>query len=245
METGLDIVVPVYNERENFEALYQNLCTHVHTPWRVLVVYDFPQDTTLEVARPIAEKDPRVVLVLNEGKKVLGAMKTGLARAEAPAALVLMADDPVEIISQVDAMYARMNETGAAVVAASRYMPGGSHGKSFTFKAILSRTAGLSLYLLIGLPTHDATYATKLFRTSFLKKTPIESTRGFTYAIELTLKAYLSGEKIAEVPVKWTERTVGTSRFALFAWIKSYLYWYLWGMAQYYLLLGFLRVSRK
>jgi dolichol-phosphate mannosyltransferase len=244
MERGLDIVVPVYNERENFETLYKNICELVHTPWRLLMVYDFAGDTTLQTARPIAEKDPRVVLVLNEGKKVLGAMKTGLSRADAPAALVLMVDDPIEIINQIDAMYARMNETGAAVVAASRYMPGGSHGNSNTFKAILSRTAGLSLYLLIGLPTHDATYATKLFRTSFLRKTPIESTMGFTYAIELTLKAYLSGEKIAEVPVKWSERTVGMSRFTLLAWIRAYLYWYLWGFTQYYVLFGFLKVRK-
>lgn len=245
MQPVLDIVVPVYNERENFEALYKNLCTLVRAPWRMLMVYDFPEDTTLQVAQPIAERDSRVLLLQNEGKKVLGAMKTGLARAEAPAALVLMADDSIEIISEIDAMLARMDETGAAVVAASRYMRGGSHAGGSTFKGFLSRTAGLSLYLLIGLPTHDATYATKLFRTSFLRKTPIESVRGFTFAIELTLKAYLSGERIAEVPVKWTERTVGNSRFALFSWISSYLYWYLWGMMRYYFYFGFLRVRRK
>ena len=245
MSPALDIVVPVYNERENFEALYKNLCTLVRAPWRMRVVYDFPEDSTLLVARPIAESDPRVLLVQNEGKKVLGAMKTGLSYAEAPSALVLMADDSVEIIGAIDAMLARMDETGAAVVAASRYMKGGSHAGGGTLKGLLSRTAGLSLYLLIGLPTHDATYATKLFRTSFLRETPIESTRGFTFAIELTLKAYLAGERIAEVPVTWTERTVGTSRFALFSWISSYLYWYLWGMMRYYLCFGFLRVRRK
>lgn len=245
MQNAVDIVVPVYNERENFETLYKNVCTHVHASWRMLVVYDFPQDTTLLVAGPIAKNDERVVLVQNEGRKVLGAMKTGLLKVEAPSALVLMADDPLEIISAIDAMLACMKETGSAVVAASRYMKGGSHGSSNTLKAFLSRTAGLSLYLLIGLPTHDATYATKLFSTAFLRRTPIESTLGFTFAIELTLKAYLKGERIGEVPVQWNERTVGTSRFAFFSWISSYLYWYLWGFMHYYLFFGFLRVRRK
>lgn len=233
MEARLDIVVPVYNERENFETLYRHLCELVHTPWRVTVVYDFPEDTTLETARPISEKDQRVRLLRNEERGVLSAIKTGFKAAEAPQTLLLMVDDPPEIVRKIDAMVERMRETDATVVAASRYMQGGAHHGGNFFKGFLSRMAGLSLHFLLRLPIHDATYATKLFRTSFLQTTPIESTRGFTYALELTLKAHLNGQRIAEVPVVWMERTQGTSRFAFFGWLGAYLYWYLWGVSRY------------
>lgn len=234
MEPRLDIVVPVYNERENFEVLYRQLCESVRTPWRITVVYDFPEDTTLEVAQPIAEKDQRIRLLRNGERGALSAIKTGFKAAEAPHTLLLMADDPPEIIRKIDAMVERMRETDAAVVAASRYMQGGAHHGGNVLKGFLSRAAGLSLHLLLRLPIHDATYATKLFRTSFLQSTPIESTRGFTYALELTLKAHLKGERMAEVPVVWTERTQGTSRFAFFGWLGAYLYWYLWGVIRYW-----------
>ena len=236
MKPTLDIVVPVYNERENFEALYRNLNELVKTPWRVTVVYDFPEDTTLESARPLSERDPRVRLLKNDSRGVLPAIKTGFRAAEAPMTLLLMADDPPEIIEKVDALVARMQETGAAVVAASRYMKGGAHrGGGGFLKGLLSRMAGMSLHYVIGLPTHDATYATKLFRTPFLHENPIESTRGFTYALELTLKAYLNGERVSEIPVVWTERTKGSSRFKLLEWIPAYLGWYLWGVSRYFL----------
>ncbi len=234
MEPAIDIVVPVYNERENFETLYCNICDLVKSEWRLTVVYDFPEDTTLIVAQPLAEKDQRIRLLLNESRGVLSAIKTGFKFASAPATLLLMVDDPPEIVEKIDTMMEQMRKTNSAVVAASRYMKGGSHHGGNLLKGFLSRMAGLSLHFLLRLPIHDATYATKLFRTSFLRETPIESKRGFTYALELTLKAHIKGEHISEVPVVWTERTQGVSRFAFFGWLGSYLYWYLWGVARYW-----------
>ncbi|RJR13524.1 glycosyltransferase family 2 protein [Candidatus Parcubacteria bacterium] len=230
MSSNVDVVVPVYNDPENFQTLYETLSKKVQSAWRLLLVYDMPEDTTLSVAQLLAEKDARVVLVRNSSRGVLSAIKTGFARAEAPATLLLMVDDPPEVIEKIDSMIGKMEENNAAVVAASRYMKGGSHTGGNPLKGFLSRMAGLSLHYVINLPIHDATYATKLFRTSFLKKTPIESTRGFTYALELSLKAYIQGEPLAEVPVAWRERTSGTSRFAFFGWLGSYLYWYFWGI---------------
>ncbi len=226
----VDIVVPVYNDPTNFRALYSYLQT-VKTPWRMLVVYDFPEDTTLEAVKEVAH-DARVVAVRNESRGALPAIKTGFKHAEAPATLLLMVDDPPEIVEKIDALVVKLHETGAAVVAASRYMPGGSHTGGSALKSFLSRMAGLSMHYVLGVPIHDSTYATKLFRTDFLHNTPIESTRGFTYAIELTLKAYLKGEPLAEVPVDWKERTSGESRFAFFGWLASYIYWYIWGAFQ-------------
>ena len=120
------------------------------------------------------------------------------------------------------------------VVVASRYMRGGSHTGGPLIKGLLSRTAGISLHYLIRLPTHDATYATRLYRKSFLDATTIESKKGFALALELTLKAYFFGGTIVEVPVAWHERTVGTSRFRLAKWLPEYLRWYWYGVRSYY-----------
>ena len=98
-------MVPVYNEAENFPRFYQSIAARVRTPWRLLVVYDREEDTTLPVAREIAAKDPRVELVLNTGKGVLGALKTGLARPERGWVVVTMADgsdDHAQIDQMVD-----------------------------------------------------------------------------------------------------------------------------------------------
>jgi dolichol-phosphate mannosyltransferase len=90
----------------------------------------------------------------------------------------------------------------------------------------MSKCAGLSLYYLAKLPTHDATNSFKLYRTSFLKQQNIESTGGFELGLELVVKAHLQGFKIIETPTTWTDRQAGKSNFKIIEWLPSYLKWY-------------------
>lgn len=223
---AVDIVVPVYNEDENFKTCYHTIAARVTAPWRLLMVYDFPEDTTLSVARPIAAADSRVRLVLNPAGGALNAVKTGLAAADSELVITGMVDDPVEVVSRYDDLVRLAEDKNAVVVVASRYMRGGSHTGGPLIKGWLSRLAGVSLHYLIGLGTHDATYNTRLYRKSFLETVTIESKKGFEVALELTVKAHLAGLPIAEVPVRWRERTTGTSRFRVLAWLPAYLHWY-------------------
>jgi dolichol-phosphate mannosyltransferase len=230
----VDIIIPVYNEKENFRRTYEELQDCVHADWRVLLVYDMPEDSTLEVAAPIAKADPRLRLVRNSGRGVLRAITSGFDAAEADAVLVLMVDDPPQIIERIDDLVRAFYEEHATIAVASRYMRGGSHTGGPFIKGLLSRTAGISLHFLIGLPTHDATYATRMYRREFLHRVHIESIKGFELSLELTLKAYFAGEKIIEIPVHWVERVVGESRFQLKKWLGAYLRWYWYGISHYY-----------
>ncbi len=230
----IDLLVPVYNEKENFLAFYHALLKYAASDWRLMIIYDFPEDTTLEAARPIAEKDPRVVLVQNRGRGVLNAILTGFEAAESEAILEMMVDDPPSVIEKIDEMVRVFYEKNAAVVAASRYMPGGSHKGGPFLKGFLSRMAGLSLNWLIRIPIHDATYNTRLYRKSFIQKIPLESDKGFEIALEITIKAYLMGETVAEVPVHWFEDNIRPSRFNFRKWLPAYLRWYWYGIKNYW-----------
>ena len=48
------MIVPVYNEAENFPALLAEIEHHVPPPFVLHVVYDFDEDTTVPVARAMA-----------------------------------------------------------------------------------------------------------------------------------------------------------------------------------------------
>ncbi len=224
MTADLHIVVPVYNEGENFTALYHSLKNNVRTPHQLLVIYDFDEDTTLPVARRIAENDPAVVLVKNENRGVLGALKAGLRTAPNGAVLVTMADGSDDH-TQVDEMY-RLYRQGFHVVSASRYSRGGKQRGGPLVKRALSRAAGLSLHRLTGLPTADATNNFKLYSKEFLNQVEIESRGGFELALELTVKAHRLGLPIAEIPTTWTDRVAGKSNFKLMKWLPYYMRWY-------------------
>src|SRR5207249_586946 len=76
-ERPLSLIVPVYNEADNFPHLVREVERHVRPPFVLYTVYDFDADTTLPVARELAVTRPWLRLVRNEGKGVVGALRTG------------------------------------------------------------------------------------------------------------------------------------------------------------------------
>ena len=223
---ALSVVIPVYNEGENVVPTLRGVVEHTKTrPLEVLVVHDFDEDTTVPVVRRLQAELPQLRLHKNTlGRGVLNAMKSGLRAARGPFVLITMgdgSDDP----SDIDPMYA-LARGGADVVAGSRYMRGGHQVGGPLLKRTMSRGAGLSLHWLGGLPIHDATRNFRLYSKRLLNQVNIESRGGFELGLELTVKAYRLGMRVAEVPTTWRDRTSGQSRFRLWQWLPRYLHWY-------------------
>jgi glycosyltransferase involved in cell wall biosynthesis len=224
------IVVPVYNEGANIGTFCRRVRAELPPHHEVLVCYDFEGDDTLPVLSGLPVEDTaRVRLVGNTvGPGVRGAIESGMRAAAAPVVIVMMADLSDDF-GRVEEMVARA-EAGAAVVCASRYMRGGRQLGGPVVKGILSRTAGITLRWLAGLPTHDPTNSFKAYRREFLARTRIQSTTGFCLAMELTVKAHFTGARVEEVPATWHDRRAGRSRFKLLRWLPHYTRWYLWAV---------------
>jgi glycosyltransferase involved in cell wall biosynthesis len=221
----LSIVVPVFKEGEAVAPVLRALDNAVATPHEILVVYDFDEDPTVPVINRLNDDIPAIRGLRNDlGRGVLNAMKAGIAASQGRYVLISMADGSDEP-GVVDLMVA-LARGGADVVAASRYMRGGSQVGGPFLKRLMSRTAGLTLHWLGGVTTHDPTNNFKLYSRRFLDATPIESEAGFEMALELTVKATLAGRRVAEVPTTWRDRTAGQSNFKLRKWLPHYLRWY-------------------
>ncbi|WP_205679007.1 glycosyltransferase [Aquisphaera insulae] len=225
-EPVVDLIMPVYNEGANIARALDEIEAKVPLPKRILVVYDFDEDDTLPVVRERIPRMPGLELVRNTlGRGVLNAIRSGIAAARAEVVVVTMADlsDDVAIIPR---MVELIRDEGYDIVVGSRYMKGGRQVGGPRLKKFLSRSAGLSLHWLAGLPTHDATNAFRAYRRDVLQGLPIESEGGFAYSLELTAKAHAAGRRITEIPSTWHDRSAGTSRFRLRAWLPHYLKWY-------------------
>jgi len=223
---ALSIVIPVYNEGENVAPTLRGVVERTRVrPLEVLVVHDFDEDSTVPVVKRMQSELPELRLHRNTlGRGVLNAMKSGLRAAHAPYVLITMGDGSDDA-SDIDAMY-RLAKEGADVVAGSRYMRGGRQLGGPLVKRTMSRAAGLSLHWVGGLPTHDATSNYRLYSKRLLNQVSIESRGGFELGLELTVKAYRLGLRVAEVPTTWRDRTAGESRFKLVEWLPRYLHWY-------------------
>jgi dolichol-phosphate mannosyltransferase len=222
----ISLVVPVFNEAENIQPFLREVAAAVTEPHETLIVYDFPEDSTLPAIAALEPPCADVLLVHNTlGKGVLNALKAGFAASQGDVVVVMMADRSDE--PQDVAGMARLIRAGHDVVAGSRYMKGGGQIGGPLLKRSLSRLAGVSLYWLARLPVHDATNNFRAYSRRVVKEIPIEGEASFALAMELTLKAHWRGWKLAEMPTTWRDRTAGQSRFRLFAWMPHYLKWYL------------------
>lgn len=223
----LTVVLPVYNEGANLRTWWEQAKPYLPRHASVRIVYDFDEDDTLPVARSLAGEGAPVTLLRNTGRGVLGAILTGLRSVDAGPVLVSMADlsdDFSAVPAMLDAYRA-----GADVVVASRYMPGGRQIGGPWLKGQLSKWGGRSLKWLAGFPVSDATNSFRLYDAALVQRTDIESAGGFAIGFEITLKAWMAGARIAEVPCTWRDRVAGQSRFQMRRWLP--LYARLWARA--------------
>jgi glycosyltransferase involved in cell wall biosynthesis len=225
MTTQVSIVIPVYQEGEQILACLHRILREVTLSCEVLVVHDFPEDSTVPYVEKVAKDDPRVRAVLNTyGRGPANAIRFGIDAAASPVAVVTMADgsdDP----RQIDEL-ARLVDRGVVVAAASRYMPGGQQVGGPRLKRMMSRWAGRSLHLFARAGTRDATNSFKAYSTEFVQSVGIESRTGFELGLELTAKATRLRLPVAELPTIWLDRQLGESRFDIARWLPGYLRWY-------------------
>jgi glycosyltransferase involved in cell wall biosynthesis len=230
----LSVIIPVYNEAAVIGRTLEGLKRTLRPSHEILVVYDFDEDNTLPVVQEFIKNRDGIRLVKNcYGRGPVNALRTGFEAAQGRAIAVTMgdsSDDP----ETLNAMYALLQKC-FDLVCGSRYMPGGSQVGGPRLKSLTSRLAGRSLRLLTGIPTADVTSAFKMYRRELLRNIAIKSDGGFEVSMEITVKAFLQGYRITEVPTTWRDRSGGESKFRMWKWLPKYLRWYafaLWEIAR-------------
>ncbi len=230
-ENNLDIVIPVFNE-VHIAKLFALLEKDVSYKFRVLLCYDEESDKTLTSFNKESHNFD-IYKIKNKYKGPQGAILSGFEECNSEAVIVYPADDFINT-KILDLMYEKFL-MGNDVVVPSRFIKGGAMRNCPLIKSILVRLASFSLFHLSSISVKDASNGFRLFSLNYLKMVNIESSKGFTFSIELLVKANRLGLSIAEVPSYWEERKFGKSRFKISEWIFEYFRWYLYGLATYWL----------
>ena len=227
MNPRVSVVVPAYQEGAGIEDVIDRLLEAVKLPCEIVIVVDSPDDSTVPYVEKYAFVDDRIRLFVNDiAPGPAQAIRCGIAEASAPVTVVTMADgcdDPQQIDDLV-----RLVERGVVIAAASRYSRGGQQVGGPFLKSALSRMAGLSLWALARVGTHDATNSFKAYDSTFVREVGITSSAGFEIGIELVAKARRARLPVAELPTIWLERHQGVSNFKLAGWLPHYLHWWVY-----------------
>jgi dolichol-phosphate mannosyltransferase len=207
------VVVPTYNEAPNLAHLTAAVLLH---GFELIIVDDNSPDGTGKLADDLAATTDGVEVIHRPQKAGIGpAYAEGFSRAlERGAEVVVQMDcdfshNPEDIPRLVHAI-----EAGADLANGSRYVPGGDTPDWPWRRKFLSRGGNLYARLLLGIPVRDATGGFRAWRARALKALPFAQARasGYSFQVEMAMRAVDAGQEVSEVPIVFRDRTRGTSK---------------------------------
>lgn len=210
------VVIPTYDERETLPLILDRLrsaAPEVH----VLVVDDSSPDGTGTLAEERAQADDAVHVLHRAGKQGLGAayvagFSWGLERGYG--VLVEMDADGSHAPEQLHRLLAPL--AWADVTIGSRYVAGGSVVNWPRRRLLLSRGGNYYTRFAVRLPVSDATAGYRAYRAEALRALGYGDTesQGYCFQVDMTRRAVHAGLTVVEVPVTFTERTLGQSKMS-------------------------------
>jgi len=212
------VIIPTYNEKENIESILQ-VVMDLKTSFDVLVVDDGSPDGTAGLVKALQQRFPQIHILERSGKLGLGTayiagFKWALERG-------------YDYIFEMDADFShkpadleRLLEAcvnGADMSIGSRYVPGGDVKNWTLDRIILSKGAAIYVNSVLWLGVKDCTAGFVCYHKSVLQAIALDEIRfiGYAFQIEMKYTAQKLGFKLAEVPIAFEDRKLGTSKMSM------------------------------
>ncbi len=227
------VVLPTYNEAENISAILDRVRSALPEAG-VLVVDDASPDQTAELAEKEGERLGQITVMRRPGKSGLGsAYRDGFSWGLASGYEVLVemdsdfSHDPDELPFLVGAI-----EAGADLVIGSRYVPGGSIPNWSFSRRFISRAGNVFADVVLGLSVKDSTAGFRAYRASILERIDLGGVRANSYGfqIEMTYRTRQAGGKVRELPIRFVDRELGTSKMSTYTVLEALGLVSYWGL---------------
>ena len=214
------IVLPTYEERDNLPRVVEQIEAVLPAlPFAgdVLVVDDSSPDGTGDLADELAAVRPWMHVLHRPRKEGLGrAYVAGFGWAlERDYSHILEMDcdlshPPAALPALLDA------SRHADLVLGSRYVAGGGVEGWPASRRAISRGGCLYARTVLGVRLHDLTGGFKCFRRWVLESLDLSDVHagGYAFQIELTYRAMRIGARVIEVPIVFTDRSLGRSKMS-------------------------------
>lgn len=212
------VIIPTFNEIENIENIIRKVFS-LAIPFDVLVVDDGSPDGTADVVKKLmGEYEGRLFIEERSGKLGLGTayihgFKWALART-------------YEYIFEMDADFShnpddliRLRESamqGGDMVIGSRYVKGVNVVNWPMSRVLMSYFASVYVRLIMRITIQDATAGFVCFNRKVLETIKLDEIKfvGYAFQIEMKFKAIQYGFNVVEVPIIFTDRTLGVSKMS-------------------------------
>jgi len=220
------IIIPTYNEKENIRILIP-LIFELLPDIEVIVADDNSPDGTVSLVEKFKNKYPNISIISRKEKG-------GLAKAYINVFLKILPDKEIKSIVMLDADFAPQlkylpamlkKSNDYQVVIGSRYTQGGKTIGLKLPRKILSLFGNLYCKTILKIPIHDYSCGYMVISADLMRKTDLSkiNASGYSFISELKYLLYKAGGKFFEVPITFTERTQGKSKFSFHILLEGIL----------------------
>jgi dolichol-phosphate mannosyltransferase len=213
------VIIPTYKEKDNIERIIRKVFSLIKE-FDILIIEDNSPDGTADIVRSLMREFPeRLFMEERKGKLGLGTayihgFKWSL-------------DHGYEFIFEMDAdfshnpddllrLYDAVKNKGAHVAIGSRYITGVNVVNWPMGRVLMSYYASAYVRFVTGMKIRDTTAGFICYTSKVLKCIRLDKIRftGYAFQIEMKFTTWKLGFNIVEVPIIFTDRTVGESKMS-------------------------------
>ena len=210
------VISPTYNERKNIKRLV-DMVLGENPEFHLLIVDDNSPDGTGRKVKKLQKKYTTLFLETRSKKSGLGtAYIFGFKWA---------LENKYDFVIQMDAdlshnpkdlplMVKKLKDYD--LVIGSRYIKGISVVNWPLRRLMLSYGANAYSRVVTGMPIMDGTGGFKAWKSNVLASIDLDSVKsqGYSFQIEMNFRAWVKGYKIKEIPIIFSDRTIGQSKMS-------------------------------
>jgi len=212
----VSVVVPVINETASLRQTVDTLVEENGEDLAEIVVVVAERTTaeSMAVVEELCSRLPDLLWVHTQSLPFIGGAIREAFDLVNGRYTVLMASDLETDPHLVRHLISEIRESGADVVTASRWIPGGRFEGYHPVKLALNFLFQRLMKLLFLTRLSDMTYGFRIFRTERLRQIRWEELK-HPFLLETLLKPLRLGFRVKEIPVTWTPRREGHSQMTL------------------------------
>ena len=228
---SLTILIPTKNEqliiRKTIENIVKSKLKKIN--YEIIIINDFSTDNTVKIVNQIKKKN-RKVKIYNNTKFGLGsAIKVGIQKSGNEYVCIYMADQS-DSVNDILKYYKIISKNKFDAVFGSRFI-NGSKLKKYPLKKLFFNRIFNNMCKVFFLNNYnDYTNAFKIYKRKILISFfPIVS-ESFNVFLELPLKTVSRNFTFKIIPISWTNRTKGKSKFVIKELTSKYFFtfFYCW-----------------
>ena len=219
----LSIIIPVRNESDSLDSIMEHYSKNLsNLDYEVLIINDFSKDDTLEKARNLF-KNKNFKVLDNKKKGLGGAINLGIKESSGSNVAIMMADQSDDINDLIK-YNSLINTENCDAILGSRFL---KESKVLNYpiqKLVLNRIFNYFVGMIFWNKYNDYTNAFKIYKKRTLEEISPLISESFNIFLEIPLKIISRKYKYKIIPINWTGRTKGVSKFKIRELRSKYLF---------------------